>query len=113
MACQLTMPLILDTLDELAQALARFVATVRGFMPRQLNGYLSVKEAAQYLGVSPATLRNWDRAGKLTPARHPLNDYRLYRQEDLEQILLEAEAVDGSVSRKRQANNAKNEGAER
>jgi len=56
-------------------------------MSRQFNGYLTVKEAARYLGVSPATLRNWDRAGKLTPCRHPVNDYRLYRKEDLERIL--------------------------
>lgn len=79
-------------------------------MSRQLNGYLTVKEAAQYLGVSPATLRNWDRAGKLTPCRHPVNDYRLYRKEDLERILRQTEAMDGSASRKRQMGNAEDEG---
>ncbi len=36
-------------------------------------------EAAIELEVSPATLRNWDRAGKLTAHRHPINGYRLYR----------------------------------
>lgn len=45
----------------------------RGLMPRRLSGYLTVKQAAAYLGVAPDTLRNWDRAGKLTPCRHPVN----------------------------------------
>jgi MerR family copper efflux transcriptional regulator len=75
-------------------------------MPRQLNGYLTVKEAAAYLGVAPATLRNWDRAGKLTPCRHPVNSYRLYRKEDLERILLQAEVKDGSRSNEQQMGTA-------
>ena len=50
-------------------------------------------------GTSPATLRNWDRAGKLTPCRHPVNSYRLYRKEDLERILRQAEAMGGSTPR--------------
>src|SRR3982750_569949 len=77
----------LATLHEPAQSFARFTRAGQGLMPRQLNGYLNVKEAAAYLGASPATLRNWDRAGKLTPCRHPVNGYRLYRKEDLERIL--------------------------
>jgi len=81
-------------------------------MPRQLNGYLTVKEAAAYLGASPATLRNWDRAGKLTPGRHPVNGYRLYRKEDLEQILRSAEAMNGPASRERDLGNATDEGCE-
>jgi excisionase family DNA binding protein len=54
---------------------------------RNVKGYLTIKEAAQLLGVTPETLRNWDRAGKLKPARHPLNGYRLYAREDLEALL--------------------------
>jgi len=52
-----------------------------------LTDYLRVAEAAKFLGVSPSTLRNWDRSGKLTAARHPVNGYRLYRREDLERVL--------------------------
>jgi MerR family transcriptional regulator, copper efflux regulator len=54
---------------------------------RNLGDYLTVKEAAEFLGVSPWTLRNWDRAGKVKAARHPVNGYRLYRRETLEGIL--------------------------
>ena len=53
----------------------------------KLGDYMTVAQAAEYLGVSPATLRNWDRTGKLKARRHPLNGYRLYRREDLDQIL--------------------------
>ena len=49
--------------------------------------YRTVGEAAQFLGVSTATLRNWDRSGKLTPRRHPQNGYRIYLHDDLEAIL--------------------------
>lgn len=40
--------------------------------------YIKIKEAAEILKVSPATLRNWNKAGKLVPHRHPMNHYRLY-----------------------------------
>jgi excisionase family DNA binding protein len=49
--------------------------------------YLTVGEAAQVLGVSPWTLRNWDKSGRLKPARHPKNGYRIYRHEDLQAVL--------------------------
>ena len=49
--------------------------------------YRTVGEAAEYLGVSRATLRNWDKAGKLKPRRHPQNGYRIYLHGDLEALL--------------------------
>ena len=55
------------------------------------SDYLTVGEAAAFLGVSPWTLRNWDRAGKLTPRRHPKNGYRIYRRDDLA-VVLDAES---------------------
>jgi excisionase family DNA binding protein len=59
-------------------------------MPVSLDEYLTVKMAAEYLGVSPSTLRNWDKAGKLKPHRHPMNQYRLYRRTELEAVLRSA-----------------------
>jgi hypothetical protein len=63
---------------------------------RKLAEYLPVGEAAQFLGVSPWTLRNWDNAGKLETLRHPKNGYRIYRREDLE-ALLEHEGLRGRL----------------
>lgn len=54
---------------------------------QNLSEYLTVGEAATMLGVSRSTLRNWDRAGKLKPYRHPMNTYRLYHRKDLETLL--------------------------
>ena len=45
--------------------------------------YVSLSEASSYLGVSKATLRNWDKVGKLKAIRHPINDYRMYSLVDL------------------------------
>jgi DNA (cytosine-5)-methyltransferase 1 len=53
----------------------------------RLDGYLRIREAAEFLGVSPNTLRNWGREEKITEFRHPVNNYRLYRRSDLEDIL--------------------------
>jgi len=53
----------------------------------RLDGYLRIREAAEFLGVAPNTLRNWGREDKIPEFRHPVNNYRLYRRSDLEDIL--------------------------
>lgn len=53
----------------------------------KLDGYLRIQEAAEFLGVSPNTLRNWGREEKVPEFRHPINNYRLYRRSDLEALL--------------------------
>ena len=49
----------------------------------ELPEMLTVSDAAGLLGVSGATLRNWDRAGKLKARRHPMNGYRLYARTEI------------------------------
>ncbi|MEQ9408454.1 MAG: helix-turn-helix domain-containing protein [Fuerstiella sp.] len=53
----------------------------------KLSDYLRISEAAEYLGVSPNTLRNWERAGKIEAHRHPVNSYRLFKKEELDALL--------------------------
>ena len=53
----------------------------------KLSDFLRISEAAEYLGVSPNTLRNWENAGKIAAHRHPVNDYRLFKKEDLDALL--------------------------
>ncbi len=50
--------------------------------------YLTIKQAATILGVTPLTLRNWDKKGALAAYRHPVNNYRLYRYADIEELLI-------------------------
>jgi len=54
--------------------------------------YFSIKEAAEILGVSPLTLRNWDRSGKFRAQRHPMNNYRVYKLAALEKIIEDIES---------------------
>ena len=59
-------------------------------MPK-LDEYLTVKEAAEYLGVAPNTIRNWDRDGKIPVYRHPISNYRLFDKKDLDRVLRQIE----------------------
>jgi len=54
--------------------------------------YFTIKEAAQYLGVSSLTLRNWDKQNKLVAYRNPINNYRMYRLDQLELFLRSIES---------------------
>lgn len=54
--------------------------------------FITIKEAAEALGVSRDTLRRWDKAGKLKTKRHPMNNFRIYdpvEVETLRKVILE------------------------
>jgi len=62
--------------------------------------FLTVKETAEALGVSPNTVRSWGASGKLPEYRHPLNNYRLFKESDVERLRRQlAEPVLQSVSK--------------
>lgn len=74
--------------------------SANGFADRQraeeidmpnLRDFMRISEAAEYLGVSPNTLRNWENAGKLMAHRHPVNRYRLFRRQELDALLKQVE----------------------
>jgi DNA-binding transcriptional MerR regulator len=44
---------------------------------------LTIKQAAEILGVAEVTLRRWDALGKFKAKRHPMNAYRLYAERDV------------------------------
>ena len=67
-------------------------------MPKK---FLTVKEVSQLMGVTPLTVRNWDQRGKLVAYRHPVNNYRLYKVEDVEGMLKEIEQSQGSSGRQK------------
>ncbi len=47
--------------------------------------YYRISEAAQMLGVSPSSLRNWERMGLLSPVRSQ-GRYRLYSRDELRKL---------------------------
>ena len=48
--------------------------------------YFTINKFAKIVGVTPQTLRNWDRVGKLKPHHTAENGYRYYSEEQLKQI---------------------------
>ncbi len=57
-------------------------------MPKK---FLTVREVARLIGITPLTVRNWDTRGKLVAYRNPVNNYRLYKTEDVEVLLRQIE----------------------
>ena len=53
--------------------------------------YLSIKDAAKILSVTPLTLRNWDKKGILAAYRNPVNNYRVYREDQIALFLRKIE----------------------
>ncbi|MBP6869609.1 MerR family DNA-binding transcriptional regulator [Candidatus Babeliales bacterium] len=54
---------------------------------KKIADYLTIKQAAEFVGVTANTLRNWEKDKKITVYRNPQNKYRLYKKEDLEKLL--------------------------
>ncbi len=48
-----------------------------------MEKYLSISQAAEILSISPETLRRWDNSGKFKSSRHPINNYRVYSEEQV------------------------------
>ena len=57
-------------------------------MPKK---FLTVNDVARLLGITPLTVRNWDTKGKLVAYRNPMNNYRLYKIEDIEVLMRQIE----------------------
>jgi DNA-binding transcriptional MerR regulator len=73
-----------DTLDSVREAVGHLIAD-SGAAPGPAERIESrtIGELAHRLRVTPATLRNWEAAGILTPARDPATGYRLFRAGDV------------------------------
>lgn len=54
-----------------------------------MEPYLTISQVAKKVGVNPQTIRRWDKAGKFSSARHPINNYRVYTMEQVEILLKE------------------------
>ena len=66
-----------------------------------MNKYITIKNASIILGVSKITLRNWDKSGKLKAHRHPFNNYRVYKIEDIDKVLEMIESDNFIVRKKK------------
>lgn len=62
-----------------------------------MQDYYSIGEAAEKIGVSKETLRRWDNSGKFPSERHPINNYRVYKKERIENFKVEQPSVNYSL----------------
>lgn len=60
-------------------------------LPKLMEEFLTIKEAAEKIGVSSDTLRRWDKAGKFSSVRHPINNYRVYTINQVESLVNDLE----------------------
>ncbi|AOR30091.1 MerR family transcriptional regulator [Streptomyces fodineus] len=73
-----------DTLDAVRTAVNHLTAESGAAPDRAPDpGTRTVGELAHQLGVTPATLRNWESAGIVTPSRDPATGYRVFRADDI------------------------------
>ena len=49
--------------------------------------YFTINKFSKIVGVTPQTLRNWDKSGKLQPHHTSESGYRYYSEEQLNQVL--------------------------
>lgn len=61
----------------------------------EIDDVLTIKDAAEILGVSEMTLRRWDAAGKFRARRHPINNYRTYLRSEV--MKLRKQIVQGAA----------------
>ncbi|MFD7575273.1 TioE family transcriptional regulator [Streptomyces sp. NPDC059810] len=63
-------------------------ATGPGGTPVVPGAALFIGPLAEPLGIRPATLRSWERAGLVRPRRDPLTGYRVYDEADVRDVRL-------------------------
>lgn len=63
------------------------------------NKFITIKEASSLIGVSKLTLRNWDNSKKLVSYRNPINNYRLYKKQDILNFINQIELNKGIKAR--------------
>ena len=54
-----------------------------------MENHLKISQAAKKIGVSPETLRRWDKTGKFPSQRHPINNYRIYDEKQITLMIKE------------------------
>ncbi|WP_067651769.1 TioE family transcriptional regulator [Nocardia harenae] len=69
-----------DTLDQVRRAIGALTAQPE---PTGISGIRSIGELAYRLRLGPATLRSWERAGILVPARDRATGHRVFRATDV------------------------------
>lgn len=62
-----------------------------------MGNFYTIHAASKILGVTPQTLRNWDKTGKLKPHHTSAHGYRYYSQEQIDAFLRVAKKAERIV----------------
>lgn len=54
-----------------------------------MEKFYNIGQAAEMLGVNQETLRRWDNSGKFKSVRHPINNYRVYSESQIRNLVQE------------------------
>ena len=52
-----------------------------------MEEFLTIRKVSRILGVTPQTLRNWEKKGIFVPYRNPVNNYRVYKTSQVNSLL--------------------------
>ncbi len=58
-----------------------------------MNGRLTITEVAEMVGVSPRTIMRWESNGKVRKAKRDWRGWRIYGNEDIEELIAFHDAV--------------------
>lgn len=61
---------------------------------KKVNEYIYITEASKLLGVTLKTLKKWGDSKKIPVYYNPINSYRMYKREELEEFLNEINKTD-------------------
>lgn len=64
----------------------------------RVNEYLTSGEAANLLGISKITLKNWHTTGKLIAHVNPITRFRLYRLVDINNIIEKLNSIEKKIT---------------
>jgi excisionase family DNA binding protein len=59
----------------------------------KISDYMTISEAAEFLGVNSSTMRNWEKQGKIKVYRNPMSNYRLYKRDEMVEVLASIETL--------------------
>ena len=59
-----------------------------------MREWLTIQQAAEILGTSRQSLRNWQLRGLITSVRHPFNNRRVYMKTEIERVYKEINKKD-------------------
>lgn len=63
-----------------------------------MDKFIKIGQAAKILDVNTETLRRWDKSGKFLSSRHPMNNYRVYSEAQMNTLIQELRIESSTIA---------------